>query len=106
MKFLKGVFITALVFAILCHFLPKPLFAQEIILAEKANITEHPIESTSTPDEVLATVKDKKSNWLLWSLIGVALLGGIAAAAGGSGSDGGSGGDGGTPDPGSIPVQW
>ena len=106
MNLLKKVLISAFVFIMLCHFLPPPLMAQEVLLAVSSSITKHPIDTTSTPDEVLAKGKDKKSNTLLWSLVGVVLIGGIAAAAGG-GSSGGGGGDGDDPPgTGTIPVEW
>lgn len=106
MNLLKKVLISALVFIVLCHFFPTPLMAQDVLLAVSTSITKHPIDTTSTPDEVLATGKDKKSNLLLWSLLGVALIGGIAAAAGGgSGGGGGSDGDD-SPGTGTIPVEW
>jgi hypothetical protein len=104
MNLLKNMSISALVFVVFCHFLPAPLMAQEILLAANTRITKHPIDTTSTPDEALATEKDKKSNMLIWSLVGIALIGGIAAAAGGGG--GGGGGDDDTPTTGTIPVEW
>ncbi len=106
MKLLKKGFVAALVFMMAAHFFPKPLGANDLMLAVNTPITEHPIESTASPDEVPATIEGKKQNWLLWSLVGVALVGGIAAVAG-SGGGGGGGDDGGdSPGTGTIPVQW
>jgi hypothetical protein len=105
MKSIKRIMVMSLALVLLIHLVPTPLVAQEIIWVAKTTITQHPIETTSTPDEVLEKVTAEKTNWVLWSLVGVALLGGIAAAAGG-GSSGGGGGDGDTPGEGSIPVQW
>lgn len=103
----KRICVNILVFVMICYFLPKPLLAQETLVAANTKITKHPIESIFTPDEVIATTKDKKSNMLLWGLVGAVVLGGIAALAGSGGSSGGGGGSGDdTPTTGSIPVEW
>ena len=86
--------------------LPEPMWTFSCVWAGEATITEHPIESTATPDIVLATAPAKESNLLLWSLIGVALIGGIAALAGGGGGGGGGDDDDDTPTTGTIPVEW
>ena len=100
---MKRTLVVWLIFVIPVHFIPIPLLAQERILLAKSIITEHLIETVSTPDEASAQPKDKKTNWLIYGLVGAVLLGTIAAVAGGSGS---GGGDGDTPGTGSIPVQW
>jgi hypothetical protein len=105
MLLLKRVCVNILVFVMICYFLPKPLLAQEMLLAANMQITKHPIESIFTADEAIPTTKDKKSHTLLWVLVGAALVGGIAAAAGGGGSSGGGGGDD-TQENGTIPVEW
>jgi len=104
MMLLKRVCVIALAFVMICYFLPKPLLAQETATAANKRITEHPIESIFTPDEAIATTKEKKSNTLLWGLVGVVLIGGVVAAAGSGSSSSGGGGD--TSETGTIPVQW
>ena len=103
MKLMKRTLIVCLIFVVIVYFIPIPLLAQESVLLANTTITGHPIESVSTPDEVIETEKDKKSNWLIMGLVGAALLGGIAAVAGGGGGGGSDGDSSGT---GSIPVQW
>jgi hypothetical protein len=105
MKLMKRTLIVCLIFVFIVDFIPIPLLAQDRVMLAKTTITDHPIESVSTPDEVLETEKDKKNNWLLWGLVSAALVGGIAAVAG-AGGGGGGGGDGDSSGTGSIPVQW
>ena len=106
----KKIISTILVIVMMGWLLPELTWTFSCVWAGEATITEHPIESTATPDEVLATESGKESNMLIWSMIGVALVGGIAALAGSGGSDGGGGGDDGdgdnSPTTGTIPVQW
>jgi hypothetical protein len=107
MKVLKRIIAAVLIVLMMGWSLPGSMWNPSSACAGTATITKHPIESTATPDEILATAPGKKSNMLLWSLIGVVLVGGIAALAGGGG-DGGGGGDDddGSPTTGTIPVQW
>ena len=107
MMLLKRVCVITLASIMICYFLPKPLLAQEMLMDTNIQTTKHPIESIFTPDEAIATTKDKKSNMLLWGLIGAALIGGIAAVlVGGESSSSSSGGGDDTAEPGTIPVQW
>ncbi len=109
MKVQKKVIATVLIVLMMAGLLPRPQWMHGFAWADATSITEHPIESTASPDEAVATPQAKKSNMLLWSLIGVALVGGIAALAGGSGGgDGGGGGDDDDDGPttGTIPVEW
>ena len=107
MLVLKKIIATFLIIVLMGCFLPTPQWMNHFVWAASTAITEHPIETTSTPDEVVATATVKKSNWVLWSLIGVVLVGGIAAIAGsGGGGSGGGGDDDDGPTTGTIPVEW
>ena len=111
METLKKLFIVVLAFLTLNLYLPRTSVAQQLLA--KADVTEHPPQSWSTPEEDIPgeKVRDERS-WLSrnkwWVLLSLVVIGGAAAAGGGGGGGGGddsSGGDGGT-DTGSITGTW
>ena len=109
MKSLKKLLSTVLILLVLNLYLPNIAFAEQHHLFAKAGITKHKPETLSTPEEDIPVeaVKKKSYTWL-WTLLGLAVIGGAAAAGGGedSGGGGSSGGDGGGGDSGDVTVTW
>ncbi len=99
MKSLKKLLSAVLILLVLNLYLPNITFAEQHQLFAKAGITKHKPETLSTPEEPIPieVVKKKSYTWL-WTLLGLAVIGGAAAAAGGGGGDGGDSGD--------VTVTW
>ena len=107
MEVLKKVFILMLTVLTLNLYLPKTFYAAEGQMYAEANITVHPLEIRSTPDEDIVSDKPKeKSKWWLWTLLAVAVIGAGAAATAGGSDSGSSGGGGGTSTEGSAEISW
>ena len=107
MEVLKNVFILMLTVLVLNLYFPKVIYAADGQMYAEANITIHPLQIRSTPDEDIATEEPKKkSKWWLWTLLAVAVVGGGAAAASAGGSDSSGDGGGGTSTEGSAEISW
>ena len=107
MEVLKKVFILMLTVLTLNLYFPNVFYAADGQMYAETNITMHPLQIRSTPDENLVSEEPKKkSKWWLWTLLAVAVVGGGAAAAsaGGSDSSGDSGGS--TSTEGSAEISW
>lgn len=68
-------------------YFPYVTIAQEASKNSESDIKPHSIEIRSTPDEVLKVVEGKKRKWWLWSLVGVAIIGGTVALLSPGGED-------------------
>ena len=79
-------------FVIFIH-CPNTAFSQDVSAKNEPAIQNNPIEMHSTPNEALASDTKKKSNWWLWGLLGVVIIGSVAALAGSGDDGGGSGSD-------------
>jgi len=107
MDLLKKLFILMLTVLTLNLYLPKTFYAAEGQMYAEANITVHPLEIRSTPDEDIATDEPKKkSKWWLWALLAVAAIGAGAAVAAGGTDSSTSGGGGTDTTEGSAEISW
>ena len=93
MKSLKRIFTALLILLTFNLYLPKITFAEQ-------SLTKHPLETRSTPEEEIPTIKEKTSGWK-W-LIVLGLVGGMVAVAAG----GGGGGNGGDSETGDVDYNW
>ena len=91
MKFKKIGVIIWLCISFLCmqfNFLPSEV---------EARVTTREPQGLTSPEEdmpaVASTSEEKGGGKWLWTILGVALIGGLVAAAGGGGGGGGGGGD-------------
>ena len=115
MNSLKRMIIALLILSTIGLYFPRTILAeQNHLYVEKAvtkDITRHPPEMLSTPEEDIPVVevpKKKMSKWV-WIGLGVLLAGGAAAVGGGGGGgdDGGGNGDSTPPpDTGDVTIQW
>ena len=103
MKLVKRIFISLLMLFTLNLYLPNMTFAEQTHLLAKADITKHPPEILTTPEEDIPVKVIKKRRWP-WVVLGLLVLGGAAAAfvGGGDGDDDGGGGG----DTGDVTVSW
>jgi len=108
MDLLKKTFILMLTVLTLNLYFPKVFYASDGTMYAEANITVHPLEIRSTPDEDIATDEPKKkSKWWLWALLAAAAIGAGAAVASAGGSDSGGGGSSSaTSTEGSAEISW
>jgi len=107
MEVIKKVFILMLTVLTLNLYFPKVFYAADSQMYAEANITMHPLQIRSTPDEDIATEEPKKkSKWWLWTLLAVVVVGGGAAAASSGGSDSSGDSGGGESTEGSAEISW
>lgn len=85
----KMLALTLAVFTIIMY-CPNSSLSQELVKTSDSTIQTHPIEVRSTPNEELVLMSGKSTNWFLWGLAGIVVIGGAVAIAGSS-SDEGSG---------------
>lgn len=90
MKFLEKLLILLLIFSLLNLYLPRGAFSQVGFI--KPEITKHPPEMRSSPEENIPVqeVTKKRTRWVWWAL-GLLVVGGAIALAG-AGAGGGGGG--------------
>jgi len=94
MKLMKRIFTALLILLTFNLYLPNPAFADQ-------TLTKHPLETRSTPEEDMTTIKKKKTSGWTW-LIVLGLVGGmVAVAAGGDGGD-----NGGDSETGDVDYDW
>lgn len=98
----KAISVGLILLTLNLYLFPAVTFAEEERLF--AEVTKHPPEFLSTPEEPIPTVKGKKTSGWTWIILAV-LVGGVAAAAAGGGGGGGGDGDGGS-STGSVTVGW
>jgi hypothetical protein len=107
MEVIKKVFILMLTVLMLNLYFPKVFYAADGQMYAENNITMHPLQIRSTPDEDIATEEPKKkSKWWLWTLLSVVVVGGGAAVASAGGSDSSGDSGGGTSTEGSAEISW
>ena len=107
MKFLEKILILLLIFSLCNLCLPRLSFSQVGFI--KTDITKHPPEMRSSPEENIPVeeVTQKWPGWVWW-VLGALVVGGaiaVAVAAGGGGGGGGGGGSNGSGNSG-VAVGW